>query len=198
MMTTTQWRQAVEEAWRGRPAEERARAAAKLLRERATTAQEGPLAGEWGPSWESCDCGDGYGCSHGAWVDGVWFEGYVTERPPGQEHGDFDRHASTEIPTDAMVWMLTVQPAVGLAVAYVLEQGAGRHPEVAALADAILDAPSPNSWGWKNAMDTDLIPDELLYAPSLAIDVGLDGTATAEPQPDRPDQGPSVPIGGER
>lgn len=168
-MTTTQWRAAVEAAWRGRPAEERAKAAAKLLRERAATAQQGPLAGTWSPDWESCDCGDGYGCGHGAWINGVWFEGYVTERPPGQEHGDYDRHASTEIPTDAMVWMLTVQPAVGLALAHVLEIS-GDRPEVAALADAILAGPSPLDWSMGNATDASLVPDDLLYAPMVIDD----------------------------
>jgi hypothetical protein len=145
---------AVDKEWRAKPSVDRVAAAVKLLRDRAAKAQEGPLAGEWEPAWDSCDCGGGYPCGHGDYTVGVRYEQPINE-PVGREPSEFDYQADTEIPTEGLIWMLTVQPVAGQLLADVLEQGADR-PEVVALADAILAQPAMDRWSGVNAVEAGL------------------------------------------
>lgn len=60
--------------------------------DRADAATPGP----WRLEYDSCDCGDGYGCSHGSWPYAFHLPEPHTERSPGEEHPNYD-FAYTEV-----------------------------------------------------------------------------------------------------
>ena len=91
------------------------RQAATILRERAEKATPAP----WSLVWDSCDCGDGYGCNHGSWVHAIRFPVPVQE--PMRKGGEvLDHHyegGTDELPPETVEYMVTVHPGVGLALA---------------------------------------------------------------------------------
>lgn len=150
---------AMDDEWRSKPPAHRVAAAAELIEARAKVAMAGPTAGEWVPEWDSCDCEYG-GCSCGSWICAVRFENAITEPPKGKPVQSWHKQADTEIPSDAMVWMLTLQPAVGALLVDLLESNP-HLPAVVAIADAFLAAPVPDhEWhGWPNAVAAGLATD---------------------------------------
>lgn len=125
---------------------ERARAAVAILRE---TLAEAP-AGPWSAEWESCDCGDGYGCRHGAYVTGIWFAESIMERDPGEEPREYDRRGSTEIPAAAVQLACLMGPDASTAVADLLDgyviswdRSAGEAREILAGTDSWIRAVAP-------------------------------------------------------
>lgn len=47
--------------------------------------EQAATPGPWRLEWDSCDCGDGYGCSHGSWPHAIHTPRAHTERPDGDE-----------------------------------------------------------------------------------------------------------------
>ena len=62
------------------------------VKKRASAATPGP----WRLEYDSCDCGDGYGCSHGSWPHALHLPEPHTERKPGEDHPDY-HFAYTEV-----------------------------------------------------------------------------------------------------
>lgn len=60
-------------------------AALEEIREREQAASGGP----WRIIWDSCDCGDGYGCSHGSWPHAIRTGRASTDRAAGEPR-DYD------------------------------------------------------------------------------------------------------------
>ena len=91
------------------------RQAATILRERANAATPAP----WSLVWDSCDCGDGYGCNHGSWVHAIRFPVPVQEpmRPGGEVLSHHYEGGTDELPPETVEYMVTLHPGVGLALA---------------------------------------------------------------------------------
>lgn len=56
------------------------------IRKREQAATPGP----WRIIWDSCDCGDGYGCPHGTWPHAIKTSRASIERDPDSELRDYD------------------------------------------------------------------------------------------------------------
>jgi YD repeat-containing protein len=87
----------------------------RMLAEAATT------GGQWVALTESCDCGDGYGCSHGTWVYAVHMDETHHDGKPCDPENSLDsyRHARSEISEftwDEAHYLVAAQPSVVLAL----------------------------------------------------------------------------------
>lgn len=60
------------------------------IKARAAAAIPGP----WMPDYDSCDCGDGYGCGHGGWVHAIEVPEPLRQPARGQEPSSYDYRAS--------------------------------------------------------------------------------------------------------
>lgn len=91
------------------------RQAAETLRKRVDAATPGP----WTLIWDSCDCADGYGCSHGSWVHAIRFPVPVQEpiRPGGEVLSHHYESGVDEVPPETVEYIATMHPGVGLALA---------------------------------------------------------------------------------
>lgn len=58
--------------------------------ERLTQLERSATKGPWRTVWDSCDCGDGYGCSHGSWPHAIRTGRPNVDRGPGSEPRDHD------------------------------------------------------------------------------------------------------------
>jgi hypothetical protein len=85
-------------------ADDKLTAALAEIREREQAATEGP----WRIIWDSCDCGDGYGCSHGSWPHAIQTSRANIDRGPGNTPRDYDyEHSEVADLGDADVEFMT-------------------------------------------------------------------------------------------
>ena len=84
-------------------------------------AEESLAGGRWSASTDSCDCGDGYGCSHGSWVCAVHMERTHNDGKPCDPENSLDsyRHERSELSEftwDEAHYVVAAQPSVVLAL----------------------------------------------------------------------------------
>jgi hypothetical protein len=88
-------------------------------------AEQKATPGPWHLEWDSCDCGDGYGCSHGSWPHAIHNSRAHTERPDGVQHDyDFAHSDIAELSGDDAEFIIAARTAMPLllgAVERVLE-----------------------------------------------------------------------------
>lgn len=94
---------------------------------RAALEGAAPDGQEWFPEWESCDCGDGYGCPHGAWITAI--HGPVNQSYANRPDDNWAKQAYgrqvteiSELPSEASEFVVRAPRYVRLLLAEVERQ----------------------------------------------------------------------------
>jgi hypothetical protein len=103
-------------------------------REKAAT--PGPYLTEW----DSCDCGDGYGCSHGSWVQALRLPIAHTEREGEPKPWDFSYSEVSEFTPETVMFFAAARDDVPALVGEVRKLRAALDQLVDAAEDVLAEA----------------------------------------------------------